>query len=439
VAAALAATPAAHAAAPPERCGAPIVADGQPALVVIVADGIGSQELESGTSDPLTVRNWCPALPDGGERHFPPGIEVGLRTWAGLATPDGAKPQTLACRPEGGLATDECLVARLADAGAIILPYSYTGALVTRTASGGSAFAFSGYTPQDSYQDPVDSIARLDGLVASIATAWPSARVLIVAHSYGGTVASGWWMARAPGALAPVTQVFTLDSPVNGIEQCAATAVVFSPAVSQELCRRWNGRDAFDLELLSLNAPQTLTTIGTPDDPTYEDPLDPQHGPQASGGGRLRPQVLYRCPDAGVDPASACIAAPPSVVNTDPACAGRGPGIHGRTGHFAVIACPNTTRTILPHAVTGAVVAARVGGPGVARPAIVRVGSLRVTRVRWSSWGAATARGRGIGRGGRRVSVVASRLRPCDRLHRFAYGRLRVAGGGAVARACPRP
>ena len=126
-------SPAVSAAPAKERCGSPLKAGGQPALVAIVMDGISSAEPNSGTSQPLKIRNWCPARPDGSERHMPPGIEDGYRTWAGLATANGQHPQTTTCRPKGGLNTNACLVARLADAGAIVLPYSYTGAEVSRS------------------------------------------------------------------------------------------------------------------------------------------------------------------------------------------------------------------------------------------------------------------------------------------------------------------
>lgn len=423
-----------------ERCGSPLVAGGQPALVAVVMDGIGSQELDSGTSDPLAVSNWCPALPDGSERRLPAGLDVGFRTWAGLATSDGQKPQTQTCRPAGGLAADACLVARLADAGAIVLPYSYAGSRVTRDDRGGSRFAFSGYAPQVTYQDPATSIAQLDGMLRSIASAWPAARVVIVAHSYGGTVASGWWLAHAK-ALGNVEHVVTLDSPINGIEQCNASALLFSQSVADELCRRWNNRDAFDQQLLAQDTPTTLTTIGTADDPTYEpSSVAPDGGLQIGGGGRLRAQVVYRCPDEGVNPASPCVAAPPSVVSADAACSGAGPGVMGRSGHFAVIGCPRTSKTVLAVTSTGLVVArgARPSAPGAGdvRPGTLRVGRRLVRAVSWKGWGAGFARG--VGRlAGRRRAITLSRPLPCAGVHRFAYTRVQVHGLPPARRTCP--
>jgi hypothetical protein len=145
----------------------------------------------------------------------------------------------------------------------------------------------------------------------------------------------------------------------------------------------------------------------------------------------LRPQVVYRCPDAGEDPGSACIASPPSVVNADPECSGHGPGIQGRAGHFAVIACPQTTRTILAGTSTGVLLGRRD------RPRTVRVNGRRLRSIAWTAWGAATARGHGR-LGTHRRAVVLTRARPCDAVHRFAYTRVKVVGVAAARRGCPR-
>jgi hypothetical protein len=411
-------SPAASAAGAKERCGPPLKADGEPALVAIVMDGISSAEPNSGTSRPLRIRNWCPARPDGSERHMPPGIENGYRTWAGLATANGQHPQTTTCRPAGGLKTNACLVARLADAGAIVLPYSYAGTKVSKS----GAFTFTAYDAEDTYQPPAASIANLNRLIQSIASAWPSAQIVIVAHSYGGTVASGWWETRAPDAIAPVQHIFTLDSPLNGVAPCAATAVLYSPAVGAELCRRWDNRDAFDAALIARNRPVTLTPIGTIDDPTYAFPI-----------GQLRAQLLYKCPDPGDDPASRCIAAP-SVVSTDPECSGTGPGVMGRRAHHAVIGCPRTTRTILAGTSPGLVV--NRGGRGRRRPHALVIGRDRATRLRWSDWDRSVAHARGLVRGHRRT-IELNRPRPCDGVRRFAFTRARIAHRRPVPFRCP--
>src|SRR5687767_6367596 len=85
LAVALLAVPAAAAQTAPERCLGPVVAGGQPALVAVVIDGITSEELDSGASDPLAIGNWCPALPDGGQRRLPTGLDEGYRVWAGFS------------------------------------------------------------------------------------------------------------------------------------------------------------------------------------------------------------------------------------------------------------------------------------------------------------------------------------------------------------------
>jgi pimeloyl-ACP methyl ester carboxylesterase len=411
----------------PEHCGPPLVAGGQPALVAVVIDGISSQQLDSGTADPLAVANWCPVTPTGAERKFPLGLDWGMRTWAGFTTGAGI-PQTQACLPEGGLAKDSCVVKRLADAGAVILPYSYTGSLVSRS-SGGSTFGFKGYTSRDTFQDPATSTANLEAMLASIQSAWPAARVMVVAHSYGGTITEAWWR-KHHADRDQVDQLFALDSPINGVQLCAATAFLFSPIVAQELCRRWYGRDQLNREAIALDADGLFVPIAAPNDPTYSPPI-----------GGLRAELFYRCPDEGEDVGSPCIAAP-SMVAKDPACDASGPGLYGRRQHHLVIACPEVVRRIAAAADTRLGVATSCRAAPAVRPSVVMLGCARrraaLRKIRWSSFGAREAHGTARLRG-RRVRIDLTRPRPCNAAHRFVYTRLFVERNGrAVAHDRPR-
>ena len=213
-----------------ERCGPPLVAGGQPALVAVVMDGISSAEPNAGTSRPLKIRNWCPARPDGSERRMPPGIEDGYRTWAGLATANGQHPQTTTCRPEGGLDTDVCLVARLADAGAVVLPYSYAGATVSRRGT----FSFTPYAaghlpgPSHVHRQPGPAYPVDRGRVAVRARGPPCA--LLRRHRRERLVGD----ARARGHRARPAHLHA-GLALNGIGLCGAAAVLYSPAVGDEL------------------------------------------------------------------------------------------------------------------------------------------------------------------------------------------------------------
>jgi pimeloyl-ACP methyl ester carboxylesterase len=391
-----------------------------------VIDGISSEQLETGTADPLAVANWCPATPAGEQRKFPLGIDWGMRTWAGFTRP--GHPDTQACLPAGGLAKDSCLVSRLADRGAVILPYSYTGSNVTRP-GGRSSFAFNRYTSDDTFQDPAVSIANLEAMLASIQSAWPAARVIVVAHSYGGLITEAWWRKHRTDR-DQVDQLFALDSPINGVQPCAVTAFLFSPLVAQELCRRWYARDRLNREAIALAADGLFVPIAVPNDPAYTPPI-----------GGLRAELFYRCPDEGEDVDSPCIA-PPSVVAKDPACDAAGPGLYGRTQHHLVLACPEVVRRITAAADARLGVAPGCRATPSVRPAVVRLGCGRrpaaVRGIRWSAFGAREARGTGRFRG-RRVRVVLARARPCNAAHRFVYTRLRVERRGrAVARDRPR-
>ena len=421
IAAAACAPAAGAAAALPEHCGPPLVAGGQPALVAVVIDGISSQQLESGTSDPVAVPNWCPVDPAGAKRKFPPGLDVGVHVWA-----DGV-PATRACVPAGGLATDSCLVARLADRGAVILPYSYTGSTVSRSGAT-SSFAFKRYTSDDTFQDPAVSLANLEAMLASIQSAWPAARVVVVAHSFGGLLTEAWWR-KHHGDRDQVDRQFALDSPINGVQLCAATAFLFSPIVAQELCRRWYAREQLNKEAIGLDADGQFVPMAAPNDPTYTPPI-----------GGLRAELFYRCPDEGEDVNSPCIA-PPSVVAKDPACDAAGPGIYGRRQHHLVIACPELVRRIVSAADPGLGVASSCRAAPAIRPAVIRLGCKRrkpvVGKIRWSAFGGREAQGSARLRG-RRVRVTLTRPRPCNAAHRFIYTRLFVERRGRVV-ASDRP
>jgi hypothetical protein len=109
---------------------------------------------------------------------------------------------------------------------------------------------------------------------------------------------------------------------------------VVGSQVSKEFCRRWRMRDAYDAEILALNADRTLATFGTRHDDAYS-------GSLTSGGGNLRAQLVYRCRDSGWHPGSPCIASPPSTVSP---CSPKAP--HEGSGHSLVIECPEVVRAI---------------------------------------------------------------------------------------------
>ena len=252
-----------------EYCASVRLVDKQPSVTAVLLDGIGSEEKESGQvypippagSPPLSlpvIKNYCPADPSGHERGWPKGINLGLRRWAEFKVPGGttggsssAPEATAACESTGGIATDDCLVARLADAGAVLLPYSYTGALLKSDTAGNAYFDFTGYSASDTQQPPTASEGNLINEVSSIHSVWPNTHIIVVGHSYGGLVAELAWQCMwgaedtfnfpdssydpyidCPGDRnhEGVVRVFSLDSPINGLPQgmCQGAALNFS-------------------------------------------------------------------------------------------------------------------------------------------------------------------------------------------------------------------
>ncbi|WP_320671002.1 hypothetical protein [Patulibacter defluvii] len=431
-----------------ERCGAPLSARGEPAVAFVVLDGNHSEEPETGAVHPLPVTrpergvpvvgNYCPVGPDGRARRFPPGMQAGLRR----LTIDDSR----VCRVDGGLRSDACMLARLADAGAVVLPFSYAGATLD-AGPRGAVFRFTGYRNRDSIQDPAVSVARLEAMVASIERTWPATAIVVGAHSLGGTIAEGMWEQRAAaGRLGNLFRVYTWDSPINGIQNCVLGGALLgdllgetigsSRAVASEWCRRWADRDARNARIIELSRDGSFVAAGVPNDATYANtPL--------SGGGELRTQLVYRCPDDGSRADSPCIASPPSLVGRAPLCDAAGPGVFGVSGHDLVRVCPMIVRHQLAtvRAATDDRVAVVTGCGGPPRPRTrpdelaldCRPDGAIVRELRWTSWGfrgaVATgrldcrraARSRCAFRHPRRVRLALSTPTPCRATRRFQF------------------
>ena len=256
---------------------------------------------------------------------------------------------------------NHCLVATLADTGAVLLPYSYAGATLAPTPSG-PVFTLKTYTADDTKQDPKTSITRLNDELNSIHGTWKQTRIVILGHSYGGTIAEEWWecmKVHCPKGLSlkldpqgdhlGVQHVFSLDSPINGVQYCVGARLPAGVSVAAEFCRLWTNRDQHDVEILNWDRDNSFTAVGTPDDPTY--------GPLPfGGGGGLRDQVVYKCPGDG----NGCIAEPPSFVSHARDCNGQTGNIDGTIHHDIVKACPDVVQFIRRN-----VLEARDNGPQV--------------------------------------------------------------------------
>ena len=335
-------------------------------------DGINSEENQSGTFYPVkstgpaqsgvpVVSNYCPLTATGQEASWPAGLNLNLRRWSEFQVPptgtsgtgSGTAPTTSdACHlpPNGGFGKGTCLVEALANAGAVLLPYSYAGATLSKSSSG-VQFSFTKYTAGSTHLPPKLSISMLNQEIASIHNVWPATRIVVVGHSYGGMVAEQWWeQARAqPNDQLGVTHVFSLDSPINGHVNCGALGLLPSIGtfVSQDWCFRWDHAAALDKLIIAADKNTLLlfTAIGTPLDTTYPFPWS-----------TLASQIVWSCSDTPSLAAiqqltdnSSCTSAhwPVTYVSNSPRCAATGGDIYGTTGHDIVKACPAVIKLIV--------------------------------------------------------------------------------------------
>lgn len=366
---------------PIERCGPIQFVHGQtsePKVVVVLLDGLTSQE-RGGKLYPLPVAhpdqgipmvtNYCPVDPNRHERSestgWPLGLNDGLRRWSEFSvywgTSNGSSPPaaTLVCEDQNK-DRGVCLVARLADAGAVLLPYSYAGATLSQQ-QGGPLFEFHTYSGATTAQEPSLSVQRLDDELYSIHQVWKEAHLVVVGHSLGGIIAEQWWRCMVGHCGVPlnhatagdtrgVVQVFSLDSPLNGFKMtaCNEQDPVFQgytqrlgKPLAALLCMLWLGQTELDRQNLALESTGQIlyTPIGVPDDPAYSGPYGDY--------GNIQSQVLYRSGCDHTNPQ--CIAQPPSYVlgaPNAPDCVGSG-DIYGTTGHDIVKVCPQVVTFIV--------------------------------------------------------------------------------------------
>jgi pimeloyl-ACP methyl ester carboxylesterase len=221
-------------------------------------------------------------------------------------------------------------VARLADRGAVLLPYSYAGA--TLDASG--LFHFNAYTSDTTKQDWKRSVADLENEIASIGKTWRSTSVYVVAHSYGGSVASHWW-AQYHTTEPQVRKVFTLDGTVNGNSSGALATLAVGQYVSQLFSDDWHNlfdnAAARDAALLAADSDHSLITVGTADDPSQGLPIEAQ-------------VLVHNCTSNN----HCDLVSPPSLQSN---CSASSPAIYGigggNDGHDVVKVCPMVVELIV--------------------------------------------------------------------------------------------
>ena len=267
-------------------------------------------------------------------------------------------------------------------------------------------------------------------------------------HSYGGLVAETWWFDEhptngghcvRPTGLSGVVHVFSLDSPINGVENCDIAKADLRAAAST-FCDLWYGpngtpaadagRVANDAQIAALDDHElSFTAVGTPNDRAYG---------EVFGGGALRAQLVYRCASpilgggAGPygpypvftitdrnDPNAPCIdktggALPVSYPSATPQCDAGSGNIYLTTGHDIVKVCPPVVRLIvaalstnrLPPPVTGSTLVMCFDAEPMAEQAPascaifgepeIEADLIILSKVHWTNWGQGTTVGSGI-------------------------------------------
>ncbi|MHB8573171.1 MAG: DUF7948 domain-containing protein [Candidatus Dormibacteria bacterium] len=276
------------AATPPLRTSGYVAAATAPARVIVVVDGEGSGH-DAESFDPL-----APNVRDGsgaGSPTYCPESGLGVRTryidagydefnssW-NLGYPAPSAPAGVAApvlTGDGSTLTHRYLLDLLAGNGALVLPFSYTGATLSGNASN-PIFTSRLYGPGNSSDGDFENAAyTLEQELSSINSVWPSAEIDLVGFGQGGLVSELFWEQLRPldptGNSFGVRYVFTLDGTINGTQQvppCAPSLNTGPCTVNTEYLALWNARPARDV---LINAVQNgrFIPIGTTGDPVYE-------------------------------------------------------------------------------------------------------------------------------------------------------------------------
>lgn len=309
-----------------------------PPLVEVVIDGAGS-EMKLGASpvsyDPMNQPSYCPEQPlsaDG--QHLPTTFEPSsmqgpLGKWY-----TGTGDKTTGPLDTQGNHTNWYLEDAYAATGAVILPYSYAGATLTRDSKARPLFTIAPFQADVSADGQLDLHANiLQQELVSIHSVWKHSPILVIGHSYGGLIAEWWWQSYwAVGDHNGVTHVFSLDSPINGIARadfCNLTSFCkifagLSQTLFGVLAILWEGRDFHDSNIVSVDRSEgfPFTSIYTSRDPAYY-----SFAINGVFDERISQAVLPL--DAGVSYKSPC-----DVPESGP--------LSGDVGHFLVKWCPAT-------------------------------------------------------------------------------------------------
>jgi hypothetical protein len=249
-----------------------------PTTVAILVAGINTSS-GAGTFNPLNVYDYCTTVdgmnPISQSVVEPAPLAAMNHEWNVEDDP--------AHSPKFGAGNR--MIDTIASTGAIVLPFSYTGAILSGPASA-PTFNYQAYKASKVAVTRPDHAAKtLDAEISSINQVWPNAHIVVIGHSNGGLVAEQWWLLYGSNNRHGVDQVFALDSPLNGTLNpfCAISALCGTPhvlGVGKKLAdfylQLWIDQSTNDPRYVALDAKNDLfTPIGTYGDPVYDPPDSP--------------------------------------------------------------------------------------------------------------------------------------------------------------------
>ncbi len=295
---------------PPPSC-TPALNAGQPRYVVLLADGIDSATESGSPYNPLEDTYCFPVKPVNDSLMGPPSS--GTR----MGTPPPLK--SILDDYINGFSSnqDEYLTNVLGAEGAVIIPFSY----------GTPSASFSGNNlvipGADRFQPglllPTIAANLMQGEISQIHKHWPKAQIEVIGHSEGGLVAETWWLNHGINSSEGVQNVFSLDSPINGVQDafvCGVIATVLCQlgGVGQLLGDDWIGRwvdqPAVDQQIIAADNGRRpwYFPVGTEEDPVYRVPDDPANSLMSqlvfSGCSGF---VVQTCNPANFDVSSSCL------------------------------------------------------------------------------------------------------------------------------------
>jgi len=236
-----------------------------PRSVVILITGIASSLPLSGSYDPA-AQDYCGLAQYG----LLSSLTSPLADLVHMA-------QTTYDTTLNGAITPTNFTDALAATGAVLLPYSYTGAQLTgtRTHPVYSVNAFGEEAP-GSASPEAQADSYLLTLIREAHAMWPTTPIYVIGHSEGGLVAEQLFERHSLAELQGVARIVSLDSPINGVLHTLAPwlqgVTHISPKLFDIWTARWYEREGLDARLVVRDAHMgdIFLPIGTPADPVYE-------------------------------------------------------------------------------------------------------------------------------------------------------------------------